>query len=892
MQLNECPSCSAIAPNDAVTCPRCGTVLGTVAAAASPVSNSSPESFPHGLFVPGQIVGGRYRIVGRLGGGGMGEVYRADDLRLGQPVALKFLPPSFATDPRRLSVFHNEVRIAREVSHPNVCRVYDIGELGEHVFLSMEYIDGEDLGSLLRRIGRVPHDKALELARQVCAGLAAAHQKGVLHRDLKPGNVMIDGRGRARITDFGLAAIAGTVSEADVRSGTPVYMAPEQLAGREVTARSDIYSLGLLLYELFTGRRAIDAGTVEDVRRHHEVSGVAPPSDLVGDLDPAVERVILSCIDRDPARRPASPLAVAASLPGADPLAAALAAGETPSPELVAAAGEEGALRPRAAWAWMGLAVLALLAWGAIETRNSMLGLQPLPLPPDALVERARQVLASAGHTPERRDWSRRFYNDRGAIDWLSGENGGPSSWRGLFPEVIRPTLFRYRQSAEPFEPLNWFGIVGGDDPPHATPEVSSAVLRSDGRLVELFAAPPQYEGDGTEAATRRPAGVAPDYAPLLAAAGLDPAALTPAEPRWTPPFFAESRAAWTGTMPGDAERPLRVEAAAYHGRPSYFLVVDPWVTAARSTPPSPGIAELLSILIIVGAIVASGLLARHNVRLGRGDRRGAWRLGAAVVALALLTNIPRVQMPQSVEHAWDRFAGTTALGLFLGTIVWLLYLALEPIVRRSRPQLIVSWSRLLAGRWGDPLVGRDLLIGSALGLTLGTVSRMRFVLPDWLGLPSAFPYATDVGSLSSVRDALAAVLSAATGAVFSALLMTFFVALGTRTPSTRRWGIPLFFAIALLMTYLGMDGVPVAARLPVATAGAAIFALVFVRFGLVAGFAMMLFLNWRLPFPTDPQSWYFGTTLVLLLGALALPVWGLARSLSAWRQAPPTPPA
>ena len=274
---NECPSCSAIAPDDAVTCPRCGIVLGTSAAPAFddssetrlrapsvlPVSLSSSSGSAPGqdLFVPGQVLAGRYRIVGLLGGGGMGEVYRADDLRLGQPVALKFLPPGFAADPRRLAVFHNEVRLAREVSHPNVCRVYDIGEVDGQVFLSMEYIDGEDLASLLRRIGRVPHDKALEIARQVCAGLAAAHEKGMLHRDLKPGNVMIDGRGRARITDFGLAALAGSVGRGDIRSGTPAYMAPEQLAGQEVTVRSDIYALGLVLYELFTGSRAIEAKT-------------------------------------------------------------------------------------------------------------------------------------------------------------------------------------------------------------------------------------------------------------------------------------------------------------------------------------------------------------------------------------------------------------------------------------------------------------------------------------------------------------------------------------------------------------------------------------------------------------------------------------------------------
>ena len=126
----------------------------------------------------------------------MGEVYRATDLKLGQPVALKFLPAAASWDERALARFRNEVRIARQVSHPNVCRVYDIGEIEGVQFLSMEYVDGEDLGSLLRRIGRLPADKALEIARKLCAGLAAAHDKGVLHRDLKPANIMLDGRGQ------------------------------------------------------------------------------------------------------------------------------------------------------------------------------------------------------------------------------------------------------------------------------------------------------------------------------------------------------------------------------------------------------------------------------------------------------------------------------------------------------------------------------------------------------------------------------------------------------------------------------------------------------------------------------------------------------------------------
>lgn len=272
-----------------------------------------------GRFAAGILIADRYRIISLLGRGGMGEVFRADDRMLGQPVALKFLPESMI-DESMLERFRTEVRIARRVSHPNVCRVYDIGEIDNQLFLSMEYVDGEDLASLLRRIGRLPHDKALEIARKICAGLAAAHDKGVLHRDLKPSNIMLDGRGEVRIMDFGLAGLAHEIE--DVRSGTPAYMAPEQLVGKEVTARSDIYALGLVLYELFTGKPAFEGKTHDEIMRVRRESTPDRFSTLVRDLDPAVQLVILRCLEEEPEDRPSSALIISAALPGGEYLIA------------------------------------------------------------------------------------------------------------------------------------------------------------------------------------------------------------------------------------------------------------------------------------------------------------------------------------------------------------------------------------------------------------------------------------------------------------------------------------------------------------------------------------------------------------------------------------------
>src|SRR5579862_5379321 len=264
---------------------------------------TSSDPIGGGRFTPGLIIAERYRIVALLGRGGMGEVYRAEDLKLSQVVAIKFLPESLSKDAGALQRFHAEVRIARQVSHPNICRVFDIGDVDGIPFLTMEYVDGEDLASVVRRIGRLSADKAVEVARQICAGLAAAHERGVIHRDLKPANVMLDGAGKIRVMDFGLAGIAANIQGAEVRAGTPAYMAPEQLAGKEVTAKSDIYSLGLILYEILTGKRAFEAKTLPELMKLREEGLITNPSTLVRDLDPLIERVILCCLEKDPAQR-------------------------------------------------------------------------------------------------------------------------------------------------------------------------------------------------------------------------------------------------------------------------------------------------------------------------------------------------------------------------------------------------------------------------------------------------------------------------------------------------------------------------------------------------------------------------------------------------------------
>src|SRR5262245_7127379 len=385
-------------------------------------------------FAPGTTLAGRYRIIGLLGKGGMGEVYRADDLKLGHPVALKFLTEKLSNDKAMLARFHREVSTAHRVTHPNVCRVHDIGEVtistGKLHFLSMEYVDGEDLSSLLRRIGRLPADKAVEIANQLCAGLAAAHEAGVLHRDLKPANVMLDGKGRVRITDFGLAGLAEQIREQEVFAGTPAYMSPEQFAGKEVTTKSDIYSLGLVLYEIFTGKRVFEADSLEELRRLHESSSPTNPSNWVKDIDPLVERVILRCLEKDPGRRLASAKQVSDALPGGDPLAAALALGETPSPEMVAAAGEKTGLRPKVAVFCLIAIIVGLIAFAWLNRKVSLLEKIPFENSPEVLARKAREMIAQLGYPERPFDNVYGLYTNTGYLNYLEKNVPAPERWR------------------------------------------------------------------------------------------------------------------------------------------------------------------------------------------------------------------------------------------------------------------------------------------------------------------------------------------------------------------------------------------------------------------------------------------------------------------------------
>ena len=841
-----------------------------------PAPPSSPPPRNAG-FSPGTVLAERYRIVALLGRGGMGEVYRAEDLKLGNVVALKFLPASLQNDAAALAGFHAEVRNARQVSHLNVCRVYDIGEVNGQHFLTMEYIDGEDLASLLRRIGRLPADKALETAHQICAGLAAAHDCGLLHRDLKPANIMLDGRGRVRITDFGLALSNDDATGRSETAGTPAYMAPEQIGKGQASVRSDIYSLGLVFYELFTGRPPYQATTPIEWRRAHLESSPRTPSSVVKDIDPVVETAIMRCLQKDPALRPSSVRQVAAAFPGGDPLAAALAAGETPSPEMVAASGETEGLRPLVAWVLLAGVFVSVTAVILMSAQSMLYRRVPLEKPPEALAERARDILQSAGYSEPPVDTAMGFYEGNDFLRHIAEHDKSKTRWDNLEPGAF---VFWYRGSPRPLASSNMFSVAPGlgvlwtDDPPLDVSGMTLVKLTPRGRLTQLIAIPPQVEKAESAASS-------PDWAPLFSAAMLDLSRWPPAQPMWTPPVYSDVRAAWTGSLAERPDIPMRIEAAAYRGKPVYFELIGPWTRPERMQPYQPTIGERVGLVILtvllLSMVVVGAVLARRSLRLGRGDRRGASRLAAFVfVAWAMAVFFGAHHVPNFDELAL--FFEFLAWGLLLSCFFWVLYISLEPYVRRRWPATLVSWSRLLAGGFRDPLVGRDVLAGCLWGASFKALVELGWFVPTWLGdLPSQ-PMTGPQWVFLGARATIASISNSLNiSLVFSfAFLFVLFL---FRALLRKEWAAAvafvLFFTVFFNAPVLFAGGRSAAIALVIGLIFNGLSVFLLIRLGLLAlvASAVFQFCFLNLPLTMQGSAWYAGISLagILLMAAMAL---------------------
>lgn len=831
----------------------------------------APRPSGETAFTPGTMLAGRYRIVALLGKGGMGEIYRADDTKLGQGVALKFLRGALSAE--LIERLYAEVRIGRQVSHPNVCRLYDVVEFEGHHFLAMEYVDGEDLASLLARIGRLPPDKALDIARDLCAGLAAVHDKGVVHRDLKPANVMIDGRGRARLTDFGLA-IALETPGADAAAGTPAYMSPEQLGGKEVTFRSDLYALGLILYEMFTGRRFFDARTLEDLLTQHQQAKAPRLSTVSRLLDPTMERLILECLSEEVQDRPLSARAVAASLPGGDPLEAAMAAGETPSPEMVAAAGRVGDLGPAAAWTALLCILGGLILSASLLDKRGILRKALLPKTPEVLAERARDVLSRVGYADPPMDWAYSLDWDRAYVEHLVRGGSGATPWQRLREAPVSPFTFYYRQSPRKLIAMNRDGMVLRDDPPHDVSGMLEVVLDPTGRLTSLLAVPPEIESG-------QPPWPEPEWTALLESAGLDRTSLHVVEPRWASPVDSDRKTAWEEPLPGQPEEVVRVEAAAYHGRPVWFAVLPPWARPTRmedsARPFSPTPVGQTGVWVLALAMPVGGvILARRNLRLGRGDRKAAFRVALFVFATYGLARLFRTDHVSAFgEELWILIR-VLAYPSFWAAQVWLLYLALEPYARRRWPHVLISWKRLLSGQLRDPLVGRDVLLGGATGVMLVLMFVLGLLAPPGIGASPAAPLNfVDGPTLTSLRFAGFRLFVNQFSAVLFALVFLFMLVL-LRVILRNQW--------LAMAAWCVLVGGPLAGESWfVGLARGAILLVLLTRGGLLplAVALFYMFYAFEVPLTLDFSAWYATHCLPAIFVFVALALYGFHTSLA-----------
>jgi serine/threonine-protein kinase len=571
---------------------------------------------------------------------------------------------------------------------------------------------------------------------------------------------------------------------------------------------------------------------------------------------------------------------VAAALPGGDPLAAAVAAGETPSPEMVAAAPNEGSLGPAAAALCLAAVLSALVFLCVASESVSLLSIVSPKKPPEVLAERAGVVARRLGYAGTPVDTAQGFEVDDDYIEYVDGRDQTPERWRRF--KESRPAVLRFwhRQSPRHLEPQAGV-VVTPADPPPLLPGMIHSVFDTDGRLIEFGAAPSQVEAAaGGEA---RPV----DWRAPFEEAGLSLDNFKPVEPGRLPPVYADTRAAWEGVFPEQPDIPLRVEAAAYRGKPVYFEAHGSWSKPQRLQPAESdaGRTRFFAILFAIFMLVSvTGVaLARRNWRLGRGDRRGAFRLAVIIFALSLLSWLLGASHVPTFMGELRLFRLAVAESLTKAFIIWLFYIALEPYVRKRSPHRIISWSRLMAGQWLDPLVGRDILFGMLFGLGSHVVLINGSEL---LGRSLGSPAGVFVGG-----QFMTGLNAAGIGANFFGwqLFMSLLHALGyvlllllLSLPLKRDWLAA--FAMWLLFMFPQLLTNGSASAVEMLLTGMAFGAIVFcvARLGLLAMASAQFFYFMGLfyPYTTDLSAWYAGGTVFALAVCAAFALYGFRTSV------------
>lgn len=907
--MQTCPKCSAEFNDSGSKCPSCGLSVGDGSAETAILPQDAADDTPTRLetpskrnntpvtttggsrrFVAGTVLAGRYRIVGLIGKGGMGEVYKAEDLELEQTIALKFLPAELSKNEELLRRFRGEVRNARQVSHRNVCRVFDIGETEGLYYLTMEYIDGDDLSMLLKRIGRLPSDKAVEISREICMGLAAIHKAGILHRDLKPANIIIDSKGEARITDFGIAALEAEAQGPETRVGTPAYMSPEQGDGKEATQQSDIYSLGLLVYEIFTGKQAFEGDSIHELRIKHATTTPKNPSEIVAGIDPLVEKVIDRCLQKEPSQRPDSALRVAMSLPGGDPLQVALEAGETPTPEMVAAAPRKGSLSTAAAVGFL-LAFIAVLC-GVVVTQDvvRISAILPLERSAEILADRSKEFLKKVGHSEPSVGENYQFVADHDFTRYyraLENRDQYPPLKDMLRTGRASITFFVYRRSPASLNPGSAL-FVEENMPPMDREGMVNLKLDVRGRLVKFIAVPSMVRSVSESNNY--------DWTGFFEEAGLDIGLFESAEPKVTAPVFSEKARAFKGTFAEIPEIPITIETAEFEGKPVYFEIFAPWnslsddrVAPVAGDSAYGSIAELIFSILFWIVVIAAVFFGARNIRMGRVDVGGGLKLVLVLAGTyfvgylylldrhAFIGGMPGAFLMNNILLSSASFSIATA------ALVGLIYVALEPIVRRRWPDLLISWSRLLAGGLRDPMVGRDVLIGGLLGSCWVFSVHLKFIiaqklLGDQSELIVAYPAQAMSGMVSYVSFLATQVGDSVVSGFFAIfMILLLYLALGNKFLSVITVGLLLF--VLLLVSVARNDPWFL---LPFPFLHAGLLTAAIWRSGLlgVVTFWVFFFVVWTPAMTLDSSRFYFPQTVLTIIILLGMAIFATFTSV------------
>ena len=563
-------------------------------------------------------------------------------------------------------------------------------------------------------------------------------------------------------------------------------------------------------------------------------------------------------------------------LPGGNPLEAAIAAGETPSPEMVAASPKKGALKPVIALACVIGAIVMLGIYMFATTKFLPHNRIPFTKSPEVLSERANEIVQKLGYPDPPVDKFSRFYYEI-SYELYASEHSTPENWNKISKGEPLVVMFAERHSPRSLD-VYLPGKPGWFIEPQTSSGMRTIYLDTRGRLIEFSAVPPQFtENSNTTMET--------DWSVAFNAAELDLSKFKETSPNWTPPMAFDKRMAWEGVLPDHTEIPLRVEAASFQGKIVSFQLVFPWTVPTVPLSNFLSTRDWIAIFIFMtffwGMIIVAGFLARKNIKSGSGDRKGAVKIAFVVLLLTTVAMLLKIHHFPAFFPELDRASNAVRLGLFFASMTWLIYLALEPIVRRNLPELIVSWNRLLAGDWRDPLVGRDVLFGVVFAIVNSTLIFTGKLAEKYVNDDFSILRLDVNETLSDFGFTLGNLFYSVSSSIpFGFMQICFLVVLYLIFRRRLYAEIVVFILLATIGILFTTQSL---VELPFTLSAALMWTLLISRFGLIATVTQTIVFIWlgTTLFTLNFSAWYAKSMFLVLFLILALLAYGFKISLA-----------